>query len=112
MWGGLFISAGALRIPTHIGDNPSHLQDAQFVGSRSKYKCFSLASFGVKRCVSSAFKRARASDKARMDTFTRSADVQQTLNIGTRDAFDDDGSRNIATCIFGEDTESVSSKTR
>lgn len=98
--GELFISAGALRIPAHIGDNPSHLQDARFVGSRSKHKRFSLASFDVNHCASSALERARASDKAHMDTFANIADMQQTLNIGTRDAFDD-GSYNIAACILG-----------
>lgn len=93
--GGTVYFSWALRIPTHIRDNASHLQDAQFVGSQAKHKCFSLASFDVNHCVLSAFEiphgereREQASDKAHMDGFLRSSNIADSKRLmsarGTR----------------------------
>lgn len=109
--GGTVYFSRALRIPTHIRDNPSHLQDAQFVGSRAKHKCFSLASFDVNHCVLSAFEiphgerereREQASGKAHMDRFLRSSNIADSKRlISARGEAFDDGCHNFAACIWG-----------
>lgn len=102
--GELFISAGARRIPTHIGDNPSHLPRRPICRLAVKAQTFLTCQLWCQPLhFSCIWGGAQASDKAHVDTFMRSAniaDMQQTLNIGTRHAFDD-GSHNIAVCSRG-----------
>lgn len=106
--GGTVYFSWALRIPTHIGDNPSHLQDAHFVGSRSKHKCFSLAGFDVNHRVSFAFDGA--SDKVHADTFTRSAIIADSKRLISAPGARLMMAVVILQPIFGEDSECASSK--